>query len=193
MQTSKTYMIRRRARVHQQCDYALLVTCRTKRDNSGTRRSPGGRLGRDQSTHLFQVALDPGDERQGPGLRIRLLLARVASFQRWNHGPHRPPMAPPPLLIAARAISGRAAWSACLDPLSCRDTVCAGDAASERPGIRPALAASLMAPPTPAGNARSEKEPLTRSFVTRPTDHQERAAPGWSRWASALIRHDAGS
>ena len=40
MQTSETYMIRRRARVYQQCDFVLLVTCHTKRDNSGTRRSP---------------------------------------------------------------------------------------------------------------------------------------------------------
>jgi hypothetical protein len=27
-------MIRRRARVYQQCDFVLLVTCHTKRDNS---------------------------------------------------------------------------------------------------------------------------------------------------------------
>ena len=33
-------MIRWRARVHQQCDFTLLVTCHTKRGNSGTRRSP---------------------------------------------------------------------------------------------------------------------------------------------------------
>ncbi len=33
-------MIRWRARAHQQCDFALLLTCRTKRGNSGTRRSP---------------------------------------------------------------------------------------------------------------------------------------------------------
>ena len=35
-------MIGWRARVHQQCDSALSVTCRTNRGNSGTRRSPGG-------------------------------------------------------------------------------------------------------------------------------------------------------
>jgi hypothetical protein len=40
MQTSKTYMIRRRARLYQQCDFVLLVTCHTKPGNSGTRRSP---------------------------------------------------------------------------------------------------------------------------------------------------------
>jgi hypothetical protein len=34
MQTSETYMIGWRARVHQQCDFVLLVTCRTKRGNS---------------------------------------------------------------------------------------------------------------------------------------------------------------
>jgi hypothetical protein len=33
-------MIGWRARVHQQCDFALSLTCRTKRGNSGTRRSP---------------------------------------------------------------------------------------------------------------------------------------------------------
>ncbi len=33
-------MIGRRARVHQQYDFALLVTYGTKRGNSGTRRSP---------------------------------------------------------------------------------------------------------------------------------------------------------
>jgi len=32
-------MIRWRARAHQQCDFVLLLTCRTKRDNPGTRRS----------------------------------------------------------------------------------------------------------------------------------------------------------
>ena len=41
MQTSETYMIGWRARLHQQCDFVLLVTCHTKRGNSGTRRSPG--------------------------------------------------------------------------------------------------------------------------------------------------------
>jgi len=40
MQTSETYMVRRRARVRHQRDFVLLVTCHTKRDNSGTRRSP---------------------------------------------------------------------------------------------------------------------------------------------------------
>jgi hypothetical protein len=52
MQTSETYMIGWRARLHQQRDSALSVTCHTKRGNSGTRRSPGrssgvarGRLG----------------------------------------------------------------------------------------------------------------------------------------------------
>ena len=40
MQTSETYMIGWRARVHQQCDFVLLVTSRTKRGNTGTRRSP---------------------------------------------------------------------------------------------------------------------------------------------------------
>jgi len=40
MQTSETYMIGWRARVHQQCDSALPVTCHAKRGNSGTRRSP---------------------------------------------------------------------------------------------------------------------------------------------------------
>ena len=34
-------MIRRHARTHQQCDSGLLLTCQTKRGNSGTRRSPG--------------------------------------------------------------------------------------------------------------------------------------------------------
>jgi len=33
MQTSETYMIGRRARIHQQCDPVLLVTCCTKRGN----------------------------------------------------------------------------------------------------------------------------------------------------------------
>ena len=33
-------MIGWRARVHQQCDFTLLVTCQTNRGNSGTRRSP---------------------------------------------------------------------------------------------------------------------------------------------------------
>ena len=33
-------MIRRRARVHQQRDFTLLLTCHAKRGNSGTRRSP---------------------------------------------------------------------------------------------------------------------------------------------------------
>ena len=33
-------MITWRARTHQQCDLALLLTCPTKRGNSGTRRSP---------------------------------------------------------------------------------------------------------------------------------------------------------
>jgi hypothetical protein len=40
MQTSETYIIRRHARVYQQGDFVLLVTCHTKRHNSGTRRSP---------------------------------------------------------------------------------------------------------------------------------------------------------
>jgi Histidine kinase-, DNA gyrase B-, and HSP90-like ATPase len=40
MQTSETYMIGWHARVHQQCDFVLSVTSQTKRDNSGTRRSP---------------------------------------------------------------------------------------------------------------------------------------------------------
>jgi ribosome-associated heat shock protein Hsp15 len=39
-------MITWRARAHQQCDFVLLLTCRTKRGNPGTRRSPDakGRL-----------------------------------------------------------------------------------------------------------------------------------------------------
>jgi hypothetical protein len=40
MQTSETYMIGWRARVYQQYDSALSVTCHTNRGNSGTRRSP---------------------------------------------------------------------------------------------------------------------------------------------------------
>src|SRR5580700_10418651 len=38
---SKTYMIRRSARVHEQYDFVLLITYHAKRDNSGTRPSPG--------------------------------------------------------------------------------------------------------------------------------------------------------
>jgi hypothetical protein len=48
MQTSETYMIEWHARIHQQCDFVLLVTCHTKRGNSGTRRSLEHRVRHDR-------------------------------------------------------------------------------------------------------------------------------------------------
>ncbi len=51
-------------------------------DDFALRRAPcagtvaRGLPGRNQGTHLFQVALDLGDQGQEPGLRVRLLLAR---------------------------------------------------------------------------------------------------------------------
>jgi hypothetical protein len=55
MQTSETYMITWRARAHQQCDSALLLTCQTKRGNPGTRRSPDGQA----PGSIDLVRLDP--------------------------------------------------------------------------------------------------------------------------------------
>lgn len=44
MHTSETYMTGWHARVHQQGDFVLLVTCHTKQGNSGTRRSPASTI-----------------------------------------------------------------------------------------------------------------------------------------------------
>ena len=80
-------MIRWRARVHQQCDSTLLVTCHTKRGNSGTRRSPAvlpgreSRGGRSQWAPRLEDVLPPAACDGAPGC-LSLGVARAVPDRR---------------------------------------------------------------------------------------------------------------
>jgi hypothetical protein len=80
-------------------------------------RQPAGLPGRDQRTHLFQVALDPGDQRQSLGLRVRLLLARCRIPVR-DHLADL--LAPEGALLVSRELDAEAlAKQALIEPISC--------------------------------------------------------------------------